>query len=216
MPTYEQVANAGNLAGQNVYRVVFGGAACSDVPQLQAWDDYQMTTTVSESLAGTSVNALKSLVAAAHTSAVATAGGWATGLAVTAGGAETNRLKGNASFCLLGSTAPALDEARRFQLAFGCASDSVPGASGHQPVLGLKTFYAGAAPVPVFAYNSGTEGTPVWVAMTAGVKGTPMAMGVKNTIHATGPGTTTSSLDPVTKPGSGEKWAEESWIMTVL
>jgi hypothetical protein len=43
-----------------------------------------------------------------------------------------------------------------------------------------------------------------------------MAMGVKNTIHATGPGTTTLSLDPVTKPGSGEKWAEEQWVLTAL
>jgi hypothetical protein len=215
MPTYEQVANAGNVAGQNVYKVRFAGAPCSDVPQLQAWDDHLMTTTLVESLAGTAGNGNESLVAAAHTTPGATGAAWVPASA-TPGGAQTNRLKGNDSFCLLGTTAPATDEERRFQLAFGCAADSAPGASGHQPVLGVKVFYAGAPPVPEFSYNAGSEGAPTWVAMTSGVKGTPMAMGVKNTIHATGPNTTTTALDPVTKPGSGEKWAEEQWVLTAL
>jgi hypothetical protein len=52
--------------------------------------------------------------------------------------------------------------------------------------------------------------------MTKEVKGTPMAIGVKNTIHATGPATTTTALDPVTKPGSGEGFADEQWVQTAL
>ena len=218
MPTYERVANAGDVAGQNVYKVRFAGAPCSDVPQIQAWDDHTMSTVVSESLAGTSGidgNGGKSLVAAAHTTGTPTITPWVPASAV-AGGALANRLRGNDSFCLLGATAPATDEERKFQLAFGCASNSVPGASGHQPVLGVKVFYAGAPPTPQFSYNAGTEGVPVWTAMTSGVKGSAMAMGVRNTIHATGPGSTPLSLDPVTKPGSGEKWAEEQWVLTAL
>jgi hypothetical protein len=217
MPTYERVANAGDVAGQNVYKVRFAGAPCSDVPQLQAWDDHLMTTTLVESLAGTVANGNKSLVAAASTSAGATGVNWVPGTAAP-GGALTNRLRGNDSFCFLGSTAPAADEERRFQLAFGCASDSVPGASGHQPVLGVKVFYAGAPPTPQFSYNAGTEGVPVWTAMTSGVKGTAMAMGVRNTIHATGVSgaSPSTSIAPVIKLGSGEKWAEEQWVLTNL
>jgi hypothetical protein len=215
MPVYEQVANAGNVAGENVYKIRFAGAPCSDVPQIQAWDDHNMTTTASESLSGTSASGGQSMVAAAHTTAAPTTTPWVPTTAV-AGGAQANRLRGSESFCLLGTTAPAADEERKFQLAFACAADSVPGASGHQPVVALKIFYAGAPPTPQFSYNAGSDGSPVWTAMVNGVRGTPMAMGVKNTVHSTGAGSTTTSLQPVVKPGSGEKWADEQWILTAL
>jgi hypothetical protein len=215
MPVYEQVANAGNVAGQNVYRVRFGGSPCSDVPQLQAWDDYQMSATASESLAGTAGNGFRSLVAAAHTTGGPVPEPWVPA-AATPGGDVVNRLRGTDSFCLLGASAPAADESRTFQLAFGVAQDSAPGTAGHQPVIAVKVFYAGAPPVVGFDYNVGTDMSPTWEAMTSGVKGVPMAMGVRNTIHATGPGTTTTSLDPVTKPGAGEKWAEGQWVMVSL
>lgn len=215
MPVYERVSAAGNTAGQNVYKVRFAGAACSDVPQLSAWDDHTMTTTASESLTGTSANGGRSLVAAAHTSDAPTPVSWVPATAAS-GGAQANRLRGSESYCLLGTTAPAADGERRFQLAFGCAADSVPGASGHQPIIALKIFYAGAAPTPQFSYNAGSEGSPSWQLMTGGVKGTAMAMGVKNTVHSTGIGSTTTNLQPVIKPGTGEKWAEEQWILTAL
>lgn len=215
MPTYEQVTGAGNVEAQNVYRLLFASAPCSDVPQLQAWDDHQMASTASESLAGTVANGHVSLVAAADTSDGPVADGWVPA-SPAAGGALANRLRGTESFCLLGATAPGADEARTFQLAFGVAADSVPGAAGHQPVIAVKIFYAGAPPVPVFAYNVGSDGVPSWEAMSSSPKGTAMAMGVKNTIHATGPASTTLALDPVTKPGSGEKWAEGQWVTVSL
>jgi len=226
MATYEQVANAGNLAGQNVYKARFGSEDCSDLPQLQAWDDYEMTTTDVESLAGTDNNGLESQILAAHTTGFDPGAGWATGLASSAGGGaiqgagnRANRLRGNESYLILGDAgdvAPVADEERKFQLAFALHDDSTPGTSSHRPVVGVKTFYAGAAPTVTIWYNKGTEGTPDWVQMTTAAKGTDMAIGVQNTIHATGPDTTTTSLDPVTKPGSGEAFADEQWIQTAL
>jgi hypothetical protein len=225
MPTYEQVSAAGDVVGQNVYKARFGVNPCSDMPQLQAWDDHNLNSVAVESLQGTTVNGDESQVAAAHTTNNATILNWvpavatADGGAMQGGGYRANRLRGNESHLLLGDAAdvaPVADEERKFQLAFGVAQDNGAGVSGHQPVLAVKTFYAGAPPDVSFWYNRGTEGTPDWIEMTSEDAGTPMAIGVKNAIHATGPGTTTTALDPVTKPGSGEKFAEEQWIQTAL
>jgi hypothetical protein len=230
MPTYEQVNNAGDIDGQHVYKVRFGVNPCSDMPQLQAWDDHDMNTVNVESLQGTVNNGGVSQIAAAHTTNINTGGPWAPATMDEGGGQmqdpnavgtahRANRLRGNEGYLLLGDAGdspPIADEEREFQLAFMAHDDSGTGTSGHRPVLGVKTFYAGAPPDVDFYYNRGTEGAPDWVAMTSSDKGTPMAIGVLNTIHATGPATTVTALDPVTKPGSGEKAAEEQWVQTAL
>jgi len=225
MPTYEQVSAAGDVVGQNVYKARFGVNDCSDMPQLQAWDDYALNTVAIESLQGTALNGDESQVAAAHVTNNATILNWVPAVAtagggdIQGGGYRANRLRGNESYLLLGDAAdaaPSADDERKFQLAFGVAPDNGAGVSGHQPVLAVKTFYSGAAPEVSFWYNRGTEGTPDWVQMTSEDGGTPMAIDVLNAIHATGPATTTTSLDPVTKPGSVEKFAEEQWIQTAL
>lgn len=241
MPTYEQVVSggagaAGDVDGRNVYKVRFATNPCSDQPQLQAWDDYNMNTTTMESLVGTSNNGLEPLVAAAHTTNIRTGGAWVPAGAAAGEGAmqdpntvgtahRANRLRGNDSWLGLydaGDPVPAADEERYFQYAMGAADDSATGTAGHVPVLGVKAFYSGAPPVIVFFYNrgeddlAGTEVNADWIQMTSEEKGVAMSQGIQNTIHATGPGTTVSALDPVTKPGSGEKWAEEQWILTAL
>lgn len=242
MATYEQVVidggggAAGNVEGRNIYKVVFNTNDCSDTPQLQAWDDYNMNSVDSESLQGTELNSQESLLAAAHTTNAKTGGPWVPENSSAGGGDmqdpnavgtshRANRLRGEESYLFLsdvGDDPPLAGDERTFQLAFGAASDSTPGTSGHMPVLAVKTFYAGAAPEVGFWYNTGQDdlinpsGTANWVEMTSEEKGSAMAIGVKNTIIATGPDTTTTSLDPVTKPGSGEKWAEEQWIQTAL
>jgi len=242
MATYEQVVVTGgggapgDVDGRNVYKIVFGTNDCSDMPQLQAWDDYNMNAVAGESLQGTVVNGGESQIAAAHTSNVKTGGVWVPTNASAGGGDmqdpnavgtshRANRLRGNESYLLLGDVTdmpPLGDDYRLFQLAFGAASDSTPGTSGHMPALAIKTFYAGAPPDVRFWYNAGQDdlldpsGSASWVEMNHEDKGSPMAAGIKNTILATGPGTTTTALDPVVKPGSGEKWAEEQWIQTAL
>jgi hypothetical protein len=241
MATYEQVVSgglggAGNVDGRNVYKIVFATNDCSDLPQLQAWDDHDMNSVASESLAGTTNNGEESQILAAHTSNIKTGGPWAPAAASAGGGDmqdpnavgtshRANRLRGNESYLMLGDVgdvAPVAGEARKFQLAFAVHDDNVVGTSGHRPVLAVKTFYAGAAPDVSFWYNRGeddleaTEVNADWQEMTHEAKGTPMAVGVKNAIHATGPGTTGTALDPVTKPGSGEDFASEQWIQTAL
>jgi len=242
MPSFEKVAGgagsaggAGDVDGRFVYRVLFGGSPCSDQPQLQAWDDEALATTASESLVGTVNNGGKSQIAAAHTTNTATGGQWVPAAPVAgeglvqnpnglAAGHRANRLKGQESFLGLydpGDAPPVAGEYRYFQLASMVHDDSSTGTSGHLPVLAVKTFYAGAAPVVDFEYNAGVDDLTVaangtWKTMTSSPKGTPMAINILNTIHFTGPASTTTSLDPVVKPGAGEKAAEAQWIQTVL
>lgn len=222
---YVQVQPAGNQDAINAFRAVFEGADQSDIPQLTAWDDHNMTTTVIESLAGTPANSNKSMVLAVSTNdGNGSPGvGWATALAQTEGGAVANRLKGSSSFVLLGTTPPTspFPKHRTFNYAMAACADSQVGSVGYQPVLAAKVFYTGAAPTVNFDYNDNTEGSPNWVRMTSSAKGVAMPMGIGNTIHATGPdtdggvGSNDGVLDAVTKPGAGEKFAEEYWVRTL-
>jgi hypothetical protein len=225
MAEYVQVVAAGNQAGVNGFRVAFGGADQSDVPQLQAWDNELGTTTAIQALVGTTENGDESFVCAASTNDGNGDPGaaWATGLASAAGGAAVNRLRGTESMVLLGTTAPVspFPVYRTLQWAMGLASDSPTGKVGHEPYISVKVFYTGAAPTVDIEYNSGTEGAPVWSPMTSQPGGTPNPVDVATTIHATGPGTVggvgsnNGVLDPVTKPGSGEKFAEEYWVRSL-
>lgn len=222
MPEYAQIQAAGNQDTQNAFRAVFTGADQSDVPQLQAWNDHNLNTATQECLIGTPANGSKSFVAAKSTHAGAAGAAWATGLAQTAGGATANRLKGNESFVVLGAAPPIapFPVNRPFNMAMLIPSDATPGSLGMQPRLAVKMFYAGAAPTCAFEYNAGTEGSPNWQPLTSSPKGTDMPIGVGNTVHATGPDTVGGTandgvLDPVTRPGSGEKAAEEYWVRTL-
>ncbi len=222
MASYEKVTNAGNVAGRNVFKARFATNPCSDIPQLQAWDDYQMDSVDQQVLAGTDDNTNKPLVAAASTDAAAVGAPWVPTNPV-AGGSLVNRLRGQENFTLLGATAPATNEERRFTLAMGCAPDSALGTNGNSPVFAVKAFYAGAPPDISFFYNKGVDDLGAgagadWQLMTSENKGTAMSIGVKNAIHAAGPSGASpqASLQPVVKPGVNEKWAEEYWIQTSL
>jgi hypothetical protein len=216
MPTYQRIPLAGNIAGQNVCRFTFADNPCSDVPQLTAWDDYNMNTTTKESLAGTVGNGNVSAICIASTHAGATSNGWATNLAMTPGGAFQNRVKGNSSWVNLGTTAPAAGESRTFQIAVGVAYDFTPGTTGHDVVLGIKVFYTTPTPptVTLQVNTSNSESSPTWATVNLQNKGVGTLPPLPNTIYATGPDSTTSSLDPVTKPEAGEKFAEQYWIQT--
>jgi hypothetical protein len=242
MPTFEQVVDeagagrAGDQDGRNVYKVLFDTEPCSDQPQLQAWDDENLNTLIGESLVGTIESSGESMIAAAHTTNIKTGGAWVPGASSAGEGAmqdpntvgtshRANRLRGNESYLALydaGDGVPVAAEERFFQLAALAAADSASGVAGHLPVLAIKAFYAGAPPTVSFHYNKGEDDLLAsqvnadWIAMTSSPKGTPMAIGLLNTINFTGLATTVTGLDSVTKPGSGTKAAEEQWIQTAL
>ena len=89
---------------------------CSDQPQLQAWDDYNMNSVVAESLVGMANNGGESLVGAAHVTNAKTGGPWVPGSASAGGGDmqdpnsvgtphRANRLRGGESYLVLGDPA---------------------------------------------------------------------------------------------------------------
>lgn len=218
MPTYAQIPLAGNIAGRWVCSLKLTGGDGSDVPRVSAWDDYNMNTTAKESLSGTAGNGNVSSVCIASTHTDPTNDGWATGLGMNAGGSFMNRVKGNYSWVNLGATAPVANERRPFQIAIGVAHDFTPGLNGHDIVLGFTIFYVTPTPpTPVFEVNTSNndnEATANWVQVNLQSKGVNTPPALPNTIYATGPDTTTTNLDPVTKPETGEKFAEEYWIQT--
>lgn len=222
MSEYKQIAAAGNQDTQNAFRASFSGADQSDIPQLQAWSDHLLNSVAQESLTGTPGNGSKSFIAAKSTHAGPAGVGWATGLAQTAGGAIANRLKGNESFVLLGTTPPvaAFPVLRTFNLAVLVPFDASPGSVGMQPVLAVKMFYAGAEPAVAFEANQGSEGVPNWQPLTSSPKGTAMAIAVGNAILPTGPDTVGGTandgvIDPITRPGAGEIAAPEYWVRSL-
>jgi hypothetical protein len=222
MAQYELVTTAANVASKHVFRARFNTNPCSDIPQLQAWDDYNLNSVASQILAGFTANANEPLVAAASTDAAATGAAWAPGSAV-AGGALVNRLRGEESYVLLGAAAPGVGDDRLFNLIMGCHADSAIGVSGNTPAFAVKAFYAAAPPDIEFYYNRGADdlaggvGTD-WILMTSQDKGVSMSIGVKNAIFAAdvSGASPAASLAPVTKPGSGEKFAPEHWVQTAL
>jgi hypothetical protein len=215
MAQYEQIPLAGNQDAQNVFQITFATNPCSDLPQVTAWDDYNMNTVAIQSIAGTVGNGSKSSVLIADTSDASSGDDWATDLTQTPGGASANRCKGNDSYVELGSVAPGAGDTRTFQMAIAVHSSFGAGTTGHTPVIGIKTFYTGSAPTVTVKYNSANNETPTWVTLNTQTKGVSTPPSLPYTVYATGPDTTVSSLDPVTKPETGEAFAEEYWSRTV-
>lgn len=223
MSEYVQISGAGNQNTQNVLRVVFSGADQSDIPQLQAWADFNLNTTNIEALQGTPVNGERSMLVAKSTHAGPSGVDWPVGLAQTPGGAVANRLRGNDAFVLLGTSAPVapFPVARTFNMALLVPADASPGGVGFQPVVAVKVFYAGAPPTIEFECNEGSDGSPVWRPLTSSPQGVNMPIAANNGLLFTGPntvpgtGSNNGSIDPITKPGSGEKVAEEVWVRSL-
>jgi hypothetical protein len=208
---FEQIPLAGNIEAQNVFRLGFS-QDCSDLPQITAWDDYNMNSVLIEALTGTAENGNKSSVCIADTTPDLVADGWATGLAQTPGSAAVNRCKGAVSYVILGSLPPQAGQYRYFQMAFGVAADFGSGTTGHTPVLGFKVFYTGTAPTVSLHYNAAaSEGSPDWTALNLQSKGTGTPPSLPNSVYPTGEDSATDALDPVNKPESGEDFAPEYW-----
>lgn len=213
---------AANVDSRNVFKARFTTNPCSDVPHLQAWDDFNLNSTLQQILAGFTANGNQSLVAAISTDAASSGADWAKlnqAGAQVAGGALMNRLRGEESFVVLGVAAPIVNEERRFNLIMGCHQDSAIGVSGNTPAFAIKTFYAGAPPGVEFYYNSGNDDLgagagAVWNLMTSADKGVSMAIGVNNAIYAADASgaSPATALSPVTKPGVDEKFAPEHWV----
>ena len=207
MAVPSKVSGGGNNStNRNVLRIKFSEAT-SNVPELHAWDDFNLSSITHEIFTGTTGNSnLPMLCAVATTDAAPGASNWKPA-GVTAGGATINRLKGNDSFVNLASAAVAALDSVLFNVCWEIPSDaSVPADLDN--VLAVSFTYSGAAPVLTWYFNDvddgGTEGTPVWTVLTPGSTGDKLA--------AADAGVSAPNI-VVHRPAAGVIDAPEVWVI---
>lgn len=168
-----KVVGAGNNStAQNVFRVTFSEAT-SNIPTLEAWDNFSFNTITHEVFTGTTGNGNLPMLSAVATTATGPASDWVP-VAATSGGATINRLKGDTNYVNLSSGVVAASGSVLFNLCWSVPFDaSIP--SDMEAVLVIRFEYTGPAPVLTWEFNDddagGTEGTPVWTTITAGTSG---------------------------------------------
>lgn len=210
-----QIAGAGNnSAARNVIRVTFS-QTLSAIPTLEAWDDSTFATVANQIFTGTNVsstirNAAVPLIYAAATTSVTPSSAWRPNTA-TAGGAMTNRLKGTTNFVNLSSVAPNATEWVMFNLGIEIPSDAtVPSSSSLAHVIAIRYQYTGTAPTLTWEFNNqtggGTEGTPVWAALTSGGAGNVFKQGDAGVL---------GSNVFITRPSTGMVDSGSCWVSTL-
>lgn len=199
------VGGGNNSIAINVLKVLFSEAT-TDIPVLEAWDDYGFNTTLIELFTGTTINGNIPLLAAVATTDGAPSSDWVPASPV-AGGATANRLKGNTNYVNLASAALAADDEVLFNLSWEVPADvTIP--SNLSAVITIKFSYSGSAPILTWSFNDnqagGTEGTPVWTVITPGVEG--------NTIQPADAGAVPGAV-VLHRPPSGVIDCGEIWVV---
>lgn len=203
-----KVVGAGNSsAAQNVFRITFSEAT-SDIPRLEAWDDYAFNTVTHEVFTGTSGNSSEPMIGAVDTTDAAPASTWMPAAGNGANDTDANRLKGTTYYIGLGSSAVSAAGTVLFNLNWEIPYDaSIP--SDLAAVLVIRFSYSGSAPILTWEFNDndggGTEGTPVWTTITPGVAG--------NKIKPADSGSTPSTV-VLHRPVSGVLDCGEVWVVT--
>jgi len=202
-----KIVGAGNNStAQNVVRITFSEAT-SDIPKLEAWDDYAFSTVLHEVFTGTSGNGSKPMIGAVATTDAAPISAWMP-VSGTSGGATINRMKGTANFINLAAAAIAAAGTVRFNLNWEIPYDaSIP--ADMDAVLVCRFSYTGAAPILTWEFNDavagGTEASPIWTTITPGATGHVVKPGDS--------GSTASNL-VIHRPVSGVIDSAEIWVVT--
>lgn len=197
----------GQVAAMHVLRIHFS-EALSAIPELHAWDNFNLNTVANRIFVGTTVNDDKPMIAAIGCDEAPSASWWPA--AEVAGAAVNNasRLKGNDGWCKLSDAAPDADEDVFFNFDFSFPSDVVP-SDTLAFCLSLVYRFTGDTPsVTWYGNDAGTEGSPVWTALTTQPKGNNGAATVIRPSDAGGDGVG----DLVTIPPSAEDFPDEIWL----
>lgn len=94
----------------------------------------------------------------------------------------------------------------RWNMALEVPSDATPGSTGQAHDLLLRYTYTGGAPSFIFYFNdnsTGTEGTPLWTAMTSGTNG------IRHCRTGSGVGNYLANI-----PASSVEVTTEGWVTT--
>jgi hypothetical protein len=199
----------GAVAAQKVFRINFS-QALSAIPELHAWDDFNLNTVAGKIFTGTTVNGNKPMLGAIGLGATPSANWWP---ASAVGGADVDvpsRMIGNTGWCKLSAAAPGANGNVYFNMNFSFPPDVSP-SDTISAVLSLLYRFTGSTPtVTWYGNDGGTEGAPVWTALTTQPKGTNASATVIRPSDAGGDGLG----DVVTIPPSSEAFPAEIWVTT--
>jgi hypothetical protein len=197
----------GQIAAFHVFRINFS-EDLSAIPELHAWDDFNLNTAANKIFTGTVVNSNKPMIAAIGASVAPAANWWPSNPAAGAAVNNASRLKGNDGYCLLSVSAPMANDDVFFNFDFSFPSDVLP-ADTVSFALSVTYRFTGATPsVTWYGNDGGTEGSPVWTALTTQPKGTNSAATVIRPSDSGGGGVG----DVVTIPPTGEEFPDEIWV----
>ena len=196
----------GQVAAKQVFKISFT-ETLSQIPELHAWDDFNINTVANKIFTGTTTNGSTPMIGAIGLS-VAPAAAWYPAAPV-AGSAEdvASLLIGNTGFCLLDSAAPAAGDVF-FNFDFSFPDDVLP-SDTMAFVLVFLFIFTGATPTITWAANDGgTEGAPIYTSLTTQVGGVAGAATVIRPSDTGGTGVG----DTVTIPTSGEIFPDEIFV----
>jgi hypothetical protein len=198
-----KVVGAGQVAAKNVFRIHFS-QALSAIPELHAWDNFNLSTVAHKIFTGTTVNENKPMIGAIGLSAAPSAAWWPAAAVAGAAVNAASRLIGNDGYCLLSAAAPLADSAVFFNLDYRFPADALPG-DDFSAALSVTYKFTGDVPSVTWAANDGgTEELPVWTALTSQPKG---SNGATSFIRPRGAGDANVVIPP-----SGEIHPAEIWV----
>lgn len=199
----------GQVAAKNVFRINFS-QALSAIPELHAWDDFNLNSVANKVFVGTTVNGSKPMIGAIGADIAPGAAWWPATEVAGAAVNNASRLKGNTGYCKLSASAPGAGGDVYFNFDFKFPRDVVP-ADTVNGVSNVLYRFTGATPtITWYGNDAGTEGTPVWTALTTQPKGTDAAASVLRPSDAGGDGVG----DKITIPSSptDEAHPVEIWV----
>jgi hypothetical protein len=202
----------GQHAAMNVLKASFS-EDLSTPPQLHAWDDYLMLTTLHKIFTGTTVNGSKPMIGGIGLTVPPAADWFPTTKVVGAAVDVASLLMGDEGFCVASEEAPLAEEEIFFNLDYKIPSDLLPADTiGH--VVSMEYQYTGDPPVVVWKANAGTEETPDWVLLFPGVEGSAPQpeQTVIRPVDA-GEGYNGTQSWKLTIPKTGQKYPDEIWLM---
>lgn len=196
----------GAVAAFRVFRINFS-QALSAIPELHAWDDFNLNTVTGKIFTGTTVNGNKPMIGAIGADIAPSAAWWPASAVSGANLNVASRLKGTDGWCKLDDAAPGINGDVFFNFNFSFPSDITP-SDVISCCLSVLYKYTGSTPsVTWYGNDGGTEGAPIWTSLTSQPKGTNGAATVIRPSDAGGDGVG----DVVTIPGSGEIFPAEVW-----
>lgn len=171
-----KISTIGNQDKANAFRVTFSEALALP-PKIEAWDNTQVfpkrvsygATTLKQIFSGTTGNSNKPMLYAAATTSASPGSNWKPTTA-TAGSALKNRLKGSTNY-VIDSTTPGAGESVKFNLGVEVPYDAVTTSGQMDFAVQIRYYFSGNVPNVTLAGNSGTESSPVWESIPAGLIG---------------------------------------------